>query len=423
MRKYYSLYGRLLSLDALGEAFKKVRRSNGSAGIDNQSITEFGRDLNKELATLLSELKNKSYRPKPCKRVTIEKDDGGERNLGIPSVRDRVVQQAVQALLYPLFDPDFHPSSYGYRKNMGCHHAINKAQLFIQKHNRNWVVDMDLSKCFDRLDHSIIIDSVRKKVTDSSILNLLDLFLKSGVVVSGEYEETEIGSPQGGVISPLLSNIYLDSFDQFMKNRGHRIIRYADDILILCGSEKSAHNALGVAEGYLEGNLKLEINRKKTHIVESCDGVAFLGVKIFPKFTVIQTSKLKRFKKKVKAETGKIGGRNLATVIRSLNPILRGFVNYFRVANCTVKLRGLMGWIRRRLRAVQLRLWKKPAKLHRKLRSFGYRGEYKWMDMTSWHNSTSQMASVAMPNKWFHQELKLVDMTLVDTGYTAPIKG
>ena len=421
MRRYYSLYGRLLSSSALREAYKQVRRSKGAAGLDNQTVYDFGNNLEIEIHTFLAELKEKSYRPTPVKRVEIDKPDGGKRKLGIPTVCDRVVQQAVRAILEPIFDKDFHPSSYGYRKGMSCHHAISKAQLFIRKYERKWVVDMDLSKCFDRLNHDIIIDQIRKKVTDGSILNLIRHFLESGVMVSGEYESTEVGSPQGGVISPLLANIYLDKFDQFMKSRKHRIVRYADDILILCGSEKSANNAQRVAEEYLEHEMKLQVNRKKTHITHSNNGVKFLGVVIFTRYTTIQAQRLKTFKQKVKKITRKTGGRNLGTVIKTLNPVLRGFANFFRIANCKKMLNKLMCWVRRRLRAVQMFLWKRPARLHRRLRQLGYFGDFKRIAMRSWHNSLSKQASMAMPNKWFHEELKLFDMAAVETGFTISV--
>ncbi len=421
MRKYYSLYGHLLSVDLLKASFKHVRRSNGVAGLDGQTVTDFSANLEREVDTLLSELQAKSYRPSPVKRVVIAKPDGGDRKLGIPTVRDRVVQQAVRSLLEPLFDRDFHPSSYGYRKGRSCHHAISKAQLFIRKYQRCWVVNMDLSKCFDTLNHDIIINQVREKVTDGSILNLIRLFLESGVMVSGKYEASELGSPQGGVISPLLANIYLDKFDQFMKSRNHRIVRYADDILILCGSEKSAKNAQRVAEEYLEQELLLQVNSEKTHIAHSSKGVKFLGVEILTKFTRIQPQKLKALKEKVKRITRKTGGMNITKVIQYLNPVLRGFANYFRVANCTKVLKLLMAWIRRRLRAVQMYLWKKPAKLHRRLRQLGFHGEFKNIAMKKWHNSASKQASMAMQNKWFHQDLKLFDMLSVETGFTISV--
>ena len=421
MRKYYSLYGQLLSMDVLRSAFKQVRRSNGAPGFDKLTVKDFSANLDEELAALLAELKEKRYKATPVKRVEIDKPDGGKRKLGIPTVRDRVVQQAVRHLIEPIFEKDFHPSSYGYRKGKSCHHAISKAQLFMREYKKKWVVDMDLSKCFDCLDHDLIIKQLREKIVDGSLLNLIRLFLESGVMVSGEYESTEVGSPQGGVISPLLANIYLDKFDQQMMKRGHRIVRYADDILILCGSEKAAYNAQCVAKEYLEKEMKLQVNEEKTYIAHSSKGVKFLGVEIFTRYTAIQVQKVHAFKKKVKELTCKSGGRNIATVIRMLNPLLRGFVNYFRVANCKKVVRLLMSWVRRRLRAVQMFLWKKPTRLHRKLRQLGYVGEFKRIAMRGWHNSLSKQASMAMPNEWFHTELKLFDMVLVKTGFTISV--
>lgn len=421
MRKYYSLYGRLLDIRVLNDAFYHVKRAKGAPGIDGQTVEEYEAHLENESAILLQELRDKRYRPSPVKRVYIEKPDGGRRKLGIPTVRDRVVQQAVRTILEPIFDSDFHPSSFGYRKGRSCHHAVSKAQLFIRKYERRWVVDMDLSQCFDRLDHEIIIEQVRKKVTDGSILKLLCLFLESGVMISGNYESTTIGSPQGGVISPLLANIYLDKFDQFMMSRKHRIVRYADDIVILCGSEKSAYNAQRVAEDYLEKEMKLLVNRTKTHITHSSKGVKFLGVTIFTRYTQIQDKKLSSFKARVKRLTKKTGGGNLNMVVKKLNPILRGFINYFRIANCKNMMRTLMSWIRRRLRAVQMFLWKKVAKLHRRLRQLGHHGEFETMSMRRWYNSLNIQASLAMPNKWFHETIKLYDMSKVTTGFTISV--
>lgn len=421
MRKYYSLYGRLLSKQALYEGFRQVRKAKGAAGIDGQSLSDFEATLNLELDSLLLELKEKRYQPSPVKRVTIPKEGGGERALGIPTVRDRIVQQTLRNLLEPIFDPGFHPSSYGYRKGRGCHHAISKASLFIRRYRRQWVVDMDLSKCFDTLNHDHIIRQFREKVSDSSILTLLRQFLESGVMVGEEYESTTTGSPQGGVISPLIANVYLDRFDQFMKQRGHRIVRYADDILILCCSESAARNALAVAQGYLEGELKLTVNQTKTHITHSDQGVKYLGVEIFTAYTRIQEKKVQALKAKVKGITRRNTGKNLVGVISELNPVLRGFVNYFKIAHCVRELKKLMGWIRRRLRCIQLKQWKKPQKLHRRLKQLGYKPPFKAIKMKSWHNARSPLASFAMPNRWLHEELKLVDLCSTQVGISVSV--
>ncbi|AVL71728.1 Group II intron-encoded protein ltrA [Oligella urethralis] len=415
-RVYYSLYGRLLDKELLLRSYKKVRRAGGAAGIDGQTLAQFGERLDDNLLQLLNELKTKQYRALPVKRVEIPKADGGVRLLGIPSVRDRVVQQAVNELLTPIFEEQFHPSSFGYRPNRSCHDAISKATMFIRRYGLKHVVDMDLSKCFDRLDHELIIQQVKKRVTDSSVLELIRQFLQSGVMIDGKLASTDIGSPQGGVISPLLANIYLDAFDQAMRDRGHRIVRYADDILILCRSAKGAQRALEVATKLLEQDLKLQVNGEKTHITQSRRGVNFLGVVIYSHYTKIQPKKLSLFKQKVKAMTKRNSGRPLASVIKQLNPLLRGFAQYFRIADTKSTFKELAQWVRRRLRSIQLKLWKKPKRLHRRLKQLGYKPPFESIAMWRWRNSASPLAHYAMPNKWL-DSLTLYDMGKVETGY------
>jgi len=415
MKIFYSLYDRLLDRRALAKAFEKVRRASGAPGADGQTISDFQSCLLEELNRLVNELRTKTYQPQPVRRVTIPKPGGGERHLGIPAVRDRVVQQALLDILQPIFDPDFHPSSYGYRPGKSCQMAVAKATMFIRQYHRRWVVDMDLSKCFDRLDHGLIIASISKRVKDGSILKLIEMFLKAGVMIDHQIEPTELGSPQGGVISPLIANIYLDAFDQEMKRRGHRIVRYADDILILCASHSGAEHALQVATGILEGPLKLTVNREKTHLVEASQGVKFLGVQIHMSWTSIQVKKIDAFKEKVKAITRRSSPVNLSQVIADLNPVLRGFANYFRMANCKELFRDLSVWIRRRLRQNQLSDWKKPSRLHRRLRQLGYKGEFPKIRMRSWRNARSPQASFAMPTAWL-AGLGLHDIASVETG-------
>ena len=396
-----------------------MKKNKGAAGIDGQSVDDFTRNLVVNLKQLLLELQEKRYQASPVKRVEIDKEDGGKRLLGIPTVRDRIVQQCLTNIMTPIFDPDFHPSSYGYRIGRSCHQAISKATLFIRKYNKQHVVDMDLSKCFDVLDHGLIIKSVRKRITDGSILNLIRMFLKSGIMVGSTLEKSEIGSPQGGVISPLLANIYLDEFDQEMKRRDHRIVRYADDILIFCTSKAGAENALKVARHILEETLKLKVNERKTHIAHSNTGIKFLGVMIGSQYTQLQESKLKNLKEKVKIITRRNGGKNLAMVLKELNPVLRGFSQYFKIANISRLLKSLASWIRRRLRSVQLGQWKKAGKLHRRLKQLGYKPPFKYISMHLWRNSASPLASYSMPNKWF-KEIGLYAIDEVNTGELAP---
>jgi len=418
---WYSLYDRMLDRDRLHKAFRQVKSAKGAAGIDRQSVYDFAVSEDAEIDQLLTELQDKSYRPMPVLRVEIPKPAGGVRKLGIPAVRDRVVQQALLTILQPIFDPTFHPSSYGYRPGRNCQQAITKACLFIRKYDRRWVVDMDLSKCFDTLDHSIILSSFRKQVRDGSILNLLEMFLKSGVMTGGSWQSSDVGSPQGGVISPMIANVYLDAFDQFMKERGHRIIRYADDILILCSSRKAALNAQKQASQYLEEELLLKVNKEKTHICHSRDGVKFLGVIIRDVYIQILPAKLQRFKERVKAITRRNSPVNLEEVIKELNYYLRGYTNYFCIANCKGVFRSLSSWTRRRLRAKQLRLWKKPGRLHRRLRQLGYTGKFDAIKMSSWCNAASPLSHYALPSKYLHEELGLFDIGAVTTGISVSV--
>lgn len=418
---YYSLYDRLLSTESLHRAFRKVKANKGKPGIDGQTVEVFAEGLPDEIAMLVHELKDKSYRPLPVKRVEIAKDGGGIRLLGIPSVRDRVVQQVLLEILQPIFDPTFHPSSYGYRPGHSAHQAIAKAELFIRTYNLRHVADMDLSRCFDTLNHDLILGGLRKRIADGSILGLVRLFLQSGVMIGDRFEEVEEGSPQGGVISPFLANVYLDAFDQEMKRRGHRIVRYADDILILTRSKSAAENALKQATRYLEEGLKLTVNRQKTEVVHSDDGVKFLGMEIDTSYTRIREKKVRRLKEKVRKITRRNSPVNLEKVINDLNPVLRGFANYFKAANCKRVFSDLAQWIRRRLRAKQLKLWKKPKRLHRRLRQLGYKGEFKKIKMSSWRSSASPLASYALPNNHL-RELGLFDLGRVRTAATASTK-
>jgi group II intron reverse transcriptase/maturase len=414
-RVWYSLYDRLLHADTLRTAFKKVKSSNGAPGVDGQSCRDFALNQTEEIAELLSELRTKTYRPSPVKRVELGKEGGGVRLIGIPTVRDRVVQQALKAVMEPIFEPQFHDGSYGYRPKRSPHKAVAHAVALMRERGLEHAVDMDLSKCFDLLNHDLVLKAVRRSITDGSILALIRMFLESGVMKHGELSPTESGSPQGGVISPLLANIYLNDFDQTMRGRGHEVVRYADDILIFKGSRKGAEHALKVAAEVLEKELKLTVNQRKTHLASLDQGVAFLGFVIYPGHILIKEGKVDGLKARLKLATRRNTPVNLEKVIGDINPILRGFVNYFKLANCKSVLQSLMSWLRRRLRAIQMKLWKKPSKLHRRLRQLGYEGEFKRIKMASWKNAACQQAHMAMPNAWF-KELGLYHPPQLETG-------
>lgn len=415
VKKWYSLIDKVYNIGNLKKSYQMVRANRGAPGIDGVTVAAYGENLEERLNKLHYELKTGTYEPQAVLRVEIPKPDGSKRPLGIPTVRDRIVQQALLSIMQPIFDPEFHPSSYGYRPGRSCQQAVAKAERFMNRYGFRHVVDMDLSKCFDRLDHELILKSVNRKISDGSVLKLIKKFLKAGVMKDGAIEETEIGSPQGGVISPLLANIYLDYFDQAMKERGIRIVRYADDILIFARTKKRALKYQGIATQILEEELRLQVNKDKTHITNAAKGVAYLGFIIWRKVVIIHPKKIKAFKDKIRKLTPRNHGVNVEEMAKKLNPLLRGWANYFRIANCNGQFAKLMGWIRRRLRMKQMREWKSWKPLHKMLRRRGYKGEFEKISMRRWRNSASPLISMALPNSWF-DEIGLINLETYKTG-------
>lgn len=415
VKKRYSLIDKVYNIGNLKKSYQMVRANKGAPGIDGVTVAAYGENLEERLNKLHNELKTGTYEPQAVLRVEIPKPDGSKRPLGIPTVRDRIAQQALLNIMQPIFDPEFHPSSYGYRPGRSCQQAVAKAERFMNQYGFRHVVDMDLSKCFDRLDHELIIKSVNRKISDGSVLKLIKKFLKAGVMQDGAIKETEIGSPQGGVISPLLANIYLDYFDQTMKERGIRIVRYADDILIFARTEKRARKYQRIATQILEEELKLQVNKEKTHITNVGKGVAYLGFIIRSKVVTIHPKKIKAFKDKIRELTPRNHGISVEEMAKKLTPLLRGWANYFRIANCKDQFAKLMGWIRRRLRMKQMREWKSWKPLHKTLRRRGYKGEFEKISMRRWRNSASPLISMALPNSWFN-EIGLINLETYKTG-------
>ena len=414
MRKYYSLIDKVYSLNNLFASFQAVKRNKGVAGIDNQSIDAFEENLVENINQLHEELRSRSYRPSPVKRVETPKPDGSMRPLGIPTVRDRIVQQAILNVIQPIFESDFHPSSYGYRPKRSCQHAVAKAQQFLVRYNLPWAVDMDLSKCFDTLDHELILNSLNGKISDGTLLKLIKQFLKSGVFIDGVVRATEIGSPQGGVISPLLMNIYLDEFDQKMKQLNIRIVRYADDILIFAPSKRKAEQYQRIATEILD-SLKLTVNTSKTHISNVDRGIKYLGFIIRRDYLSIDEQRVNRFKDKIRMMMPRNSGIPVTRMIERLTPVLRGWVQYFRIANCTRLYQRLMEWIRRKLQMKKMREWKSWKAFHKQLHRCGFKGVCPKLSMTRWRNSACFHLSFALPNSWFN-EMKLFDLTKFKTG-------
>ncbi len=415
MKKWYSLIDKIYRQENLTEAFKRVKANNGAPGIDGETVGDYAEELLKNTELLHEKLKTERYEPSPVRRVEIHKPDGGIRLLGVPTVKDRVVQQAIVNVIEPIFDETFHPSSYGYRPGRSQHEAVAKAERFMNRYRLTDVVDMDLSKCFDTLDHEIIMDTVAERISDGRVLKLIRKFLKSGVMNHGAFTATEIGSCQGGVISPLLSNIYLNKFDQKMMSKGIRIVRYADDILIFAKDRQQAGNYRSYATKILEEDLKLTVNQKKTKLTSVREGVEFLGFVIREKCLSVNPKRIKRFKDKVRWITRRNSGRPMDAVIRELNPVLRGWMNYYRAANIKKLTSELMAWVRRRLRMVRMAQWKTYKKMHKEMRKKGIKGTGEKMDVKRWKNSNTHMIHLLLPNKYF-KDLGLIDMHKYEVG-------
>lgn len=415
MKKWYSLIDKIYRKENLKLAFKHVKANKGAPGIDGETISDFAAKLELNIEFLHVSLKTDSYKPSPVRRVEIEKPDGGVRLLGIPTVKDRVVQQALVNVIDPIFDKTFHPSSYAYRKNCSQQQAVAKAERFLNKYGLEYVIDMDLSKCFDTLDHEIMLKAVSERISDGRVLDLIRKFLKAGVMHSDNFIMTEVGSPQGGVCSPLLSNIYLNQFDQKMMSKGIRIVRYADDILIFAKDKKTAGDYGNYATKVLEEELKLKVNQKKTKPTDVYEGIEFLGFIIYSKALVVAPKRIKRFKNKIRKITRRNAGRKLEDIIRELNPVLRGWINYYRVANIKGLTRDLMGWVRRRLRMIKMKQWKTYKAMHKEMRKLGIKGNGLKMAVRKWKNSNVHIIHQILPNKYF-EDLGLIDMQKYNVG-------
>ncbi|MFC3773816.1 group II intron reverse transcriptase/maturase, partial [Paenibacillus sp. GCM10012303] len=356
------------------EAFREVKRNRGAAGIDQVTIKAYESELEHHLEVLQHALRSKTYRPKPVRRVYIPKADGTQRPLGIPTVGDRVVQAAAKRILEPIFEAKFMERSYGFRPERDAHMALRNIRKDLEDGYR-YVIDADLKSYFDTIPHNKLLDMVKESVVDGSVLALLEKFLQAGVMDGGSFHINEQGTPQGGVISPLLANIYLHPLDKTMSERGHRITRYADDFVICCKTQKGAERVLKSVIRLLENKMGLKVHPEKTKIVNSKrESFVFLGHEFKPGKKMIPSDKaMSKFKERVKTITRRNQTVNVEKLVKKeLNPYLRGWGNYFRTGDVKKRFRELDGWIRRRLRSVQLRSWKKVRKLHREMRRRGW---------------------------------------------------
>jgi RNA-directed DNA polymerase len=334
-------------------AWLAVKRNRGAAGIDKVSVGMFEQNLQANLDSLMRQLKDGSFQPMPAKRVYIPKAPGKFRPLGIPAVRDRVAQEILRSLLSPLFEQLFHDHSYGFRPKRGCHQAVEKVKE-IHRQGYRYVLDADISGFFDNLSHQAIMTELSKVVADGNILRLVQKFLSAGVMEGGKYQATRVGTPQGGVVSPLLANIALNLMDWKLEEAGYRFVRYADDFVVLCKSERQAKEALELVSKILADQLSLALSPEKTHITTFKKGFAFLGFQIGAWRIRMRDKSKEKFKDKVREITTR--SHNLdAEMIEQLNRVIRGTANYFTRpwSACGHMYRTLDRWIRMRLRCMK----------------------------------------------------------------------
>ncbi len=354
--KVHSLTGRITS-KLVYEAWRAVRRNRGAAGIDKVSIQMFEQNLDANLDRLMRELKQRTYEPLPARRVYIPKDAKGTkfRPLGIPAVRDRVAQEVLRRLLNPIFEARFHDHSYGFRPGRSCHQAVEKV-LEIGQQGYRYVLDADISGFFDNLSHTAMMRELSDVVADGNILGLVEKFLKAGVMEGGKVRPTHVGTPQGGVVSPLLANIALNILDWHLHERGFRFVRYADDFVVLCRTEAEAKEALAMVEHLLADQLGLSLSPEKTKVTRFHEGFTFLGFDIKSRYVRMRAKSVENFKTKVRRITRR--SHNLdADMIEQLNRVIRGTANYFATpwSHCGDAYRSLDRWIRMRLRCMKFK--------------------------------------------------------------------
>ena len=350
------LYERIFSLSNVKSAWKRVRSNKGAAGIDGVSIQAFPELFRDQWGNIRESLLNGTYKPLPVKRVEIPKATGGTRPLGIPTVLDRLIQQAIAQVLVPIFDPGFSEFSYGFRPGKSAHDAVRKVREYIQAGYRI-AVDMDLSKFFDSVNHDVLMHRVARKVRDKRVLRLIGKYLRAGVMVNGRLQSTRKGVPQGGPLSPLLANILLDDLDKELERRGHKFVRYADDFIILVKSQQAGERVMASVRRFLERKLKLKVSEAKSRVTKT-DQTNFLGFTF--KGTKIRWSDaaFKEFKRRIKRLTGRSWFVSMDYRFKKLAQYLRGWMNYYGISEYYRPLPQIDHWLRRRVRMCYWKQWR-----------------------------------------------------------------
>jgi len=393
---------RIVASDNIATAWQKVKSNKGAPGLDGVTVTDFPdrfRECWQEIRAAILEGK---YTPKPVLRVEIEKPDGGARPLGIPTVLDRIIQQAIAQVMEPWFDPHFSDSSYGFRPNRSAHGAVRRVQSYIRK-GRKIAIDADLSKFFDRVEHDVLMARVSRRIDDNRVLKLIGKYLRAGVVVNNRLQATPIGVPQGGPLSPLLANIMLDDLDKELEKRGHRFARYADDFLILVRSQRAGRRVMESIRYFLETRLKLIVNEQKSKVVH-VGKCSFLGF-TFRRGSIRWTEKsFEKFKRRIRELTGRSWRVSMDYRMMKLRQYIRGWINYFGIAEYYRPIPG----IDRRIRMCFWKQWRYVKTKVRNLLKLGTSKKHAILSALSrksyWHLSRTFATQAGMTNKWLAEQ-------------------
>jgi RNA-directed DNA polymerase len=362
-----------LTRENLQRALQRVRANKGAAGVDGLDVDQTAEHLRTAWPTIREQLLRGTYRPSPVRRVTIPKPEGGERELGIPTVTDRLIQQALLQVLQPILDPPFSKHSYGFRPGRNAHDAVLAAQSYVQA-GRRFVVDVDLEKFFDRVNHDILMDRLQQRIADPGVIRLIRAYLNSGIMSDGVVQQRMMGTPQGGPLSPLLANVLLDEVDKVLERRGHCFVRYADDANVYVRSRRAGERVMALLRR-LYGKLRLTVNETKS-AVDSVFGRKFLGYSFWvaPGGVIkrkVAVKPLRTFKQRIRQLTHRSGGRSMPDVMDRLRSYVLGWRAYFRLAQTPKVWRELDMWLRHRVRAIQLKQWKRGKTMYRELMALG----------------------------------------------------
>jgi len=401
-----SLMERVVDPVNMEGAYRKVVANKGAPGVDSMTVHQLAGHLKQYWPTLRERLLADAYHPSPIRATTIPKPKGGTRQLGIPTVTDRLIQQALSQVLMPIFDPGFSESSYGYRPKRSAKQAVSAMKAHVTAGHR-WVVDLDLEAFFDRVNHDLLMARVARRVDDKRVLRLIRRYLEAGMFQHGLPTPRRRGTPQGGPLSPLLANILLDDVDKELERRGHRFCRYADDLQVYVRSQRAGERVMASLSDFLGSSLKLTVNRAKSAVDRPWNR-GYLGYTLTrhkrPKLTLAKAS-LQHLMQRVREILKRGRGRNIRRVIEELTPVLRGWASYFSLVDVKRPLEALDQWMRRRLRCVIWRQWKRPQTRRRKLLALGLDEQRAWKSAGNgrgpWWNAGASHMNQAQPRKWF----------------------